>query len=710
MNILFVGKWDPAGACLSDRFLKEGHDVCWMTGEGTDNLWSSKFKGKIYRGVWKREDYFNIIKSNAIDSVVFMTGTLREQYEEHTEYESLMISFTNLLNVLRNYPICQLVYLSSLELDYDGAHTAPLTDLAAGELLCEAYNKAYGLPYLIVRMGCIYGNFHPHTTGIIGNILTRLRENPEITSSYGPEEYVDTILGADAANAIYTMMTNGARGLYRICSGEPVPFEKLYTILGTAANVTPQVTWLHRKKTVDKDFFIKETAATEDFGWIPSCSLAEKGILYLQTTPNDKKTQEPVADSPRLLQRIKTFVTRPKFKQIFETILLFFICEALLTMDTNISDFKYIDFRLMFVVIISALHGMRAGTLAIILACISYAHNLILSDVDISYLLYNIDTWLPFAVYIIPGSIVGYLADKHQDEKESLTEQLSLLTDKYEFLKSIHGETLEIKGNLQRQIITSKHSFGNAYEVAVQLDTLKPEIILLKVIHILEHIMGCPKAAIFLINSNNMEFARLKACSRLLRDQLTNSIRLSDYPKLFESFEEERLFINKELLEYYPDYAAPIYYKNTIFGFIALYDIGADKFRTYYQNLFKVITSLIEKNLVKALEHESAIQDTLYYPDTELLYPPVLEERIRIMEEAKESISYDYVIGKIYAPRLMAQNEVARLIASVIRGNDCMGVDYNGDYQVILVNMTLDHVDSVTERFAQKGLILEVEQ
>ena len=44
MNVLFIGKWDIAGAYISDRLFREGHEVCWMTEEKTGTLWNKKFR------------------------------------------------------------------------------------------------------------------------------------------------------------------------------------------------------------------------------------------------------------------------------------------------------------------------------------------------------------------------------------------------------------------------------------------------------------------------------------------------------------------------------------------------------------------------------------------------------------------------------------------------------------------------------------------
>lgn len=115
MKVLFIGKWDIAGAYISDCLIQEGHSVCWITDEEEGCcLWNKRFKGNIYRGIWRREDYLKIMKANAVDVVVILTGIFRENYEELPEYGSQMPELTNLLNALRNYQLKSLVYLSSL--------------------------------------------------------------------------------------------------------------------------------------------------------------------------------------------------------------------------------------------------------------------------------------------------------------------------------------------------------------------------------------------------------------------------------------------------------------------------------------------------------------------------------------------------------------------------------------------------------------------
>ena len=243
MNVLFVGKWDIAGAYIADRLLQEGNEVCWMTGEDKESLWNSSFKGNIYRGSWKREDYLRILKANSVDTVVFLTGELREHYEEVYEYESQMDGLTNLMGVLRNYPLKCFLYLSSLELDYKGGYTPLLADLAAGETLCKAYQSTCKMPVLILRIGCVYGNAKLDQMGYTGHVLEEMYQNSQIHSLYSPEDMLDVIYGGDLAMAVYKMLLLECRGTYKLMTGHPVTMEAYFGCLEKAAGIRPKIVW-----------------------------------------------------------------------------------------------------------------------------------------------------------------------------------------------------------------------------------------------------------------------------------------------------------------------------------------------------------------------------------------------------------------------------------------------------------------------------------
>ncbi|WP_411338156.1 NAD-dependent epimerase/dehydratase family protein [Ruminococcus gauvreauii] len=709
MKVLFIGDFDIAGKYLSEKLSKEGHDVCWATSEPVLQLWGESVKGNIYRGEWRRADYNRIINVNSVDVAVYLTGMHREHYEGDTDYKSNIVSLTDVLSVLRQKPGVRFVYFSSMELAYEEAYTPVLTDLAAGEMLAEAYHQAYQVPVLILRFGTIYGSCSLQTMGFIGYELERFLEERKAESLYSKDAWMDTVYGEDAAWAVFRLLIMEKTGKYDVCSGYPVTFKEFYKIISQASGNDRKVTYLEKKQTGAREVFQGSRKLKEETGWMPNVLFQESGgeILKQCASQYNEQKKSLQGNGKESKSRIRRWISAPLLKNAAEVLGMYIISLVILNFTKDAADFRYVDIRLLFVALTAGLYGMKLGLFATILVCISYGMSLSKSGIDVSYLLYEINTWIPFIMYGIAGSVIGYVSDKKQDERETAEENYRILDRKYEFLKTLHREALEIKGQLQRQIMTTKDSFGKAYEVTVELDTLEPELILYKVIDILENVMECNKAAVCLFGKGNMNYARLKACSPKLHEELPNSINMNEYPLLLEQFREENVYVNADLLPGYPDFAAPVHHKDEIIAFIAIFDIGVDKFTLYYQNLFRILVSLVEKNLVKALEYEERRKDELYYPGTELLRTEFFEAKVALMQEQKEQFYHTFLKLKIKSESPCSREEMSQNMVGLIRGNDFAGVDSDGDYAVILINANEDALPVIRERFRKRGLETE---
>lgn len=121
MNILFAGPWDLVGKTTAEHFLREGHDVCWLTEEPKRTLWDKKLHGTICRGQYKAAQIVPILRSHRIDAVIVLTAGLREGPDAAADVRTEPLG--ELLTALREYPVRCFAYLSSVELAWQG----PLT-------------------------------------------------------------------------------------------------------------------------------------------------------------------------------------------------------------------------------------------------------------------------------------------------------------------------------------------------------------------------------------------------------------------------------------------------------------------------------------------------------------------------------------------------------------------------------------------------------
>lgn len=157
---------------------------------------------------------------------------------------------------------------------------------------------------------------------------------------------------------------------------------------------------------------------------------------------------------------------------LFETLqnLGLFLLMLLLTGWTaDWNDLRYVDVRLLYVVIVAISFGMRQGLLATVLAIASYVAALLHAQIDISYVFYSVESWIPFILYGVAGAFGGYWSDKKYDDYDSLADQYREQGERYDFLKELYREVVDVKNQLQRQIVVSRDSLGRLYSITEEL-------------------------------------------------------------------------------------------------------------------------------------------------------------------------------------------------------------------------------------------------
>ena len=153
--------------------------------------------------------------------------------------------------------------------------------------------------------------------------------------------------------------------------------------------------------------------------------------------------------------------------------------------------------------------------------------------------------------------------------------------------------------------------------------------------------------------------------------------------------------------------ASPIYAHGKLYGFAAVYDLPPENFTVFYQNLLRILTSLIEKNLGKALQYEEARRSEMYVEGTELLNPDAFRQQWKLLTQMDENGYVDCMKCHVKPLVPMSTEQIAERMQSVIRNNDFMGMDDDA-YAVVLMNMNPSYLDQIRERFAAKDLSIEV--
>jgi UDP-glucose 4-epimerase len=114
------------------------------------------------------------------------------------------------------------------------------------KLLCEkmiqAYQKNYGMEYVILRLFNVYGKGNE---GVIGIFLDKARKG-ELIESFGPFQYRDFIYGGDVAEAIHraVIFDKATNRILNIGSGKGVQIRE---ILEMVCRIYPEARWMEKK-------------------------------------------------------------------------------------------------------------------------------------------------------------------------------------------------------------------------------------------------------------------------------------------------------------------------------------------------------------------------------------------------------------------------------------------------------------------------------
>ena len=337
---------------------------------------------------------------------------------------------------------------------------------------------------------------------------------------------------------------------------------------------------------------------------------------------------------------------------LFETLqnLGLFLLMLLLTGWTaDWNDLRYVDVRLLYVVIVAISFGMRQGLLATVLAIASYVAALLHAQIDISYVFYSVESWIPFILYGVAGAFGGYWSDKKYDDYDSLADQYREQGERYDFLKELYREVVDVKNQLQRQIVVSRDSLGRLYSITEELQSPSPRTVCVKTIGVMEDIMECESAALY-IHQDGGNFGRLMACSQGLSSTLAPSVDLEKRPKLQEAMERRELYVNTELDPDYPAMAMPICDGETAIGMAVLYQLDPQQYTVYYKNLFQTLTRMIQDNLIRAVRYQRQNWEKLTLPGTLVLTKEAFAQELSALRLSKEELHCPVSVARVGLP------------------------------------------------------------
>jgi nucleoside-diphosphate-sugar epimerase len=709
MNILITGNLASLAATFAKEFAKRKHRVV-LSADGADQLGIKSDNTMVHSIDPARDIFRDAMSSYGFDVVVFIS-TREEQLYEEDDFNAghQLDGLRNTLELCRHENLKHFFYISSTEVygDMDDvSEHAPLQPLSAnghtllaGEHYCRIYHDKFGVNTTVVRLTNIYGP--AEKSGLLYSLITSCHDKNKVNFPAREDHEINFLHDIDVADffirAIDEEYTAEALIVNLACAHPIKSCELARLLRGYYPAVEfhfPQADEIYTKT-------VKVSSAKKIYDWVDAHTFSHEleSIVELFRT-------EGLPESAGLTVIHKKLFDYHTLLKWIELLFGAALIQFLSQMTGTLIQFKYVDFRLLFVVIMGSVYGLKTGLYAAILVSLSILYTWIQLGFDWALLVYNIGNWFPFTLYFTAGLITGYTHDKSENQVLNAQKQVRLMYDKYSFLYGVFNDIRNLKDEFRERLLGYRDSFGKIFTITQELDQLQEQTIYFRALSILEEHMENKNIAIYSLDGNRT-YARLEANSVGLNDELTKSLKLADFPEILSHIEQGTIFQNTALLPNYPAYLVPIFNNTYPFNvpaaMIVIWSVKFEQYSTYYYNLLKVICGLIQASLIRATLFSNANYERMYVPTTRILHQEAFMDTFRIRAEMKKNRISDFQLIEVNHPEDDFQ-KIYPCISEEIRDDDIIGLGNDGSFYILLSQADPCTAQEVVQRLIGFGI------
>lgn len=713
MNILLVGGPSNFMNHLIQKFKKEGHRVCILTG--------SRFKNGSYKNAFETywfpydsESLGAVFESVFTDVTVFL-GAYDSNFRWEEGQKTTVYFSSGLMNMLMSFDASgsgRFIYLSSEEV-YGGDYrqniseeeevkpaTVKGTALAQGESLCGYFKKTAQKDVVVLRLQQLYGI--PSKRKDCNEVLTwfcleALRGN-ELQAN--ENQKFALLAESDAVEYIYIMAdcNTHERGIYNLSSSvetdEMEIADWIVSAMGAGSVVSKKVTG--SRCVLDNTRFFSEFRARV-FGH------TEKNIQKIISYMKEHKTifLTDAERKPTLFERLKRRMGALIDVMIpfLENILIFIPVFMIYNRITDIPYISRLDIYLLYVLLFAIVHGQHQAIFSAMLASIGYFFRQTYDRTGFEVAIdYNTYVWI--AQLFTVGLLVGYLHDQIRLLKDEAADEQEYLSGQLLDIKSINDSNIRVKEALTTQIINQNDSIGKVYHVTSALNQLMPEEVLFRAAEMLGEFMDSRDVAIYTVS--NHAYARLFSSTSIKARAGGNSILYRECGELSEALENHRVFINREMNGQYPMMANGIYNDEELQVIVMIWSLPWDHMTLGQADYLVVFGYLIQNAVVHANRYLSTLGEERYVEGVELLSRDAFQTLAQSFLEAKGRGLTECTLLEVETGNESIA-DAGRNLRKSLRNSDYIGVDGIGGIYVLLSNTGNDEAAIVMERFMQRG-------
>lgn len=566
------------------------------------------------------------------------------------------------------------------------------------EEMCAYFARKTGICTVVLQLP--YLADHINDRNFLGGIFHAIYEKRHFAFPYRREDPLTFLTFSDLTDLMIQihLETEDKSGAYIVTGGGSYTYGDLEDMLRLVCGDF-DISYENECYTVQiPEYPVK---LRNQYGFVPRENAMEHIGAYYRAF-----VREVVGQRTGIFGKVQAFISRcGKGAFLYaELVLLFLLAEFLSQYTSENVYFRFVDVRLFYIVIMGTMHGMRSGLAAAVLECLALTYQYLRIGINGTVLFYNIENWIPFAVYLTAGSITGYISDKKSDALVFLRQKYELLREKYLFLNDVYRGAIRNKEKYKKQILGFKDSFGKIFDAVQKLDGELPESIFLSGLKVLEDILENHTIAIYTLDSWQ-KYGRLAVCSNSLVTTLTKSLCLNDHEQMFSAVKQGDVWRNIEMDATEPMYACGIFRGGQLALLVMIWEVKVEQYGMNYVNIFQILCGLVQTSFLRALEYEELTQTKFYYPDTNIVYPSRLAQVLEIQRQMKEEGVADYVLLKLEDQDKAKVNE---RLTGLVRANDVIGADQEGNLYLLLVQMKQEDLGIVGERLEGRGLKYQI--
>lgn len=703
LKILLTGILSPMIWGMVDRLVREGHQVS-LLGHGMMPI-PAQTKASLHDISPGHPEALQIIQAGRFGAIVFFYAYQCEATMTYGSVQGVMLdALFQLQHTASGCGVERFFLVTDLRVFGVGQagreNETALPDNATGILINAAEEvlrciEPGAMKTLLIRVSNLY------CPGYEDSFFTRAlhcaQNNQTFQLSGQPNTTCDFLHVDDLALFITLALEKKVTGVVHLAYGEPCTYEYAVSQLITCL---PELQTLYLEDSVTRPS-LQCALAKLNADWVPRHRwISELNAIYAGSAPNIQKLN--------LRHRISKSLHRLFGNAMPWVELLIFgvIAEGLLRVSQTNMPFRFLDYWLLYVILMGNMHGRPIGIMAGVIACIGYGANWVLTGHDLYLLLYNNDNWLPLIMYLLSGGAFGYLHDKNTENMESMRQEKEQRDEETEFMQTMYKQADEDRNSLQEQVMRFRDSYGRIYAITRELDTLQPEQVFLSTLDVLEDVMQNHSVALYSCNASS-SFARLVVHSRSM-DDLPRSMDMRNYPLMLDMHTKGETFANTQLEPGYPVFCAPLMQEGRAIAMITLWDVPFEQQTLYRQNLFSVVSGLVQSAMVRALNYFGSAQD-MYINDTHILTDKAFRATLGVYSQMRKQHASAYLLLNVNSmDNNTSIEEYDRRIGRAIRGTDIAGQLNNGRICALLPQASLENMPQIEKRFLASRLYCTV--